>query len=115
MKIAITSTGAGLEDRAHDMFGRCDYFVIVDSETGEKEALRNEFAASATAAGTACAQVIFDADAKVVISGRVGPNAYEALSEAGIEIRLCPPGITVGEALMKYKEGSLRKMEIKTF
>ena len=112
MKVAITSTGAYLDDKTHDMFGRCDYFLIVDSESGETKAVKNEFASSATGAGTACAQIIFDEGAKTVISGKVGPNAYEVLKQGGIEIFLCPPGLVVRDALTKFKEGNLRKMEI---
>lgn len=112
MKIAISSTGTGLDDKAHDLFGRCDYFVIVDLETGDTKAIKNEFAGAPTGAGTACAQVVFDEGVKVVISGKVGPKAYEVLNQGEIEIFLSPPGITVSEALTRYQEGSLRKMVI---
>ena len=115
MKVAISSAGTGLDAKAHDLFGRCDYFVIVDLETGDTKAVKNEFAGSETGAGTACAQVIFDEGAKAVISGKVGPNAYEVLTQGEITVYLCPPGIAVSEAVTKYKEGSLHKMEITTF
>jgi len=40
MKIAICSAGPGLDDQAHDLFGRCDYFLIIDLETGETKAVK---------------------------------------------------------------------------
>ena len=33
MKIAITSTGNSLESHLDQRFGRCDFFVIYDTET----------------------------------------------------------------------------------
>ena len=115
MKLAICSAGPGLDDDAHDLFGRCDYFLIIDLETGETKAVKNEFAASSTGAGTACAQIIFNEGVEAVVSGKAGPNAYEVLKQAGIDIFLLPPGLKVKDALEKYKAGSLRKMEITQF
>ena len=52
---------------------------------------------------------------EAVVSGKAGPNAYEVLKQAGIDIFLLPPGLKVKDALEKYKAGSLRKMEITQF
>ena len=35
MKIAISASGDSLAAHTHGLFGRCDYFVIADTETGE--------------------------------------------------------------------------------
>jgi len=59
--------------------------------------------------------VLFNEGAKAVISGQVGTKAYEVLTQSGTEIFLSPPGITVRKAVTKYKEGSLRKMEVTIF
>ena len=115
MKIAISSTGATLDDRVHNLFGRCDFFLVVDTETMESKAVKNEFADTASGAGTGCAQVLFNEGVKAVISGQVGPKAYEVLTQSGTEILLSPPGITVREAVTKHKEGSLRKMAVTRF
>ncbi len=115
MKIAISSSGDSLSAQAHGLFGRCDYFIIVDTETGESSAIKNDSAAAATGAGTACAQALFNHDVKAIVSGKVGPNAYEVLKAAGVAIHLTPPGITVQEALEKFKEGSLPEMQVQRF
>ncbi len=60
MKIAISSCGDSLAAHTHGLFGRCDYFVIVDTETGEASAIKNDSAEAATGAGTACAQALFN-------------------------------------------------------
>ena len=112
MNVAFSSVGTLVDDKMHDLFGRCDYFLIVDSETGRARAVKNEFAGSQTGAGTACVQVLFDEGVRAVVSVKVGPNAYEALNQSGVEIFLAPSGITVLEALSKYKKKELPKMEI---
>jgi len=115
MIVAVSSAGQLLDDRVHTLFGRCDFFLIVDSETLEYEAVQNEFGGAPTGAGTACAQVVFDKKAQVLISGQVGPNAHEVLSQSGVVIYLSPPGLSVREAVLRYNEGALPKMEITRF
>lgn len=115
MKIAISSSGDSLTAQTHGLFGRCDYFVIVDTETGQSTAMKNDSAEAATGAGTACAQALFNHGVKAVISGKVGPNAYEVLKAAGVAIYLSPPGLTVQESLDKFKAGSLPAMQVQRF
>jgi predicted Fe-Mo cluster-binding NifX family protein len=115
MKIAISACGENLEAQAHGLFGRCDYFVIVDTDTGENTVIKNDSAQAATGAGTGCAQTLFNHDVGAVVSGKVGPNAYEVLKAAGVAIHLTPPAITVKEALEKFKAGSLPEMQVQRF
>ena len=115
MKIAISACGDSLSAKTHALFGRCDYFLIVDTETSEASAIKNDSAEAATGAGTACAQALFNHGVTTVISGKVGPNAYEVLKAAGVGIFLAPPGITVQESLDRFKAGSLPEMQIQRF
>jgi len=115
MKIAISACGDSLAAQAHGLFGRCDFFIIVDTDTDETTAIKNDSAQSATGAGTACAQVLFENGVKAVVSGKVGPNAYEVLKAAGVAIHLAPPGILVQEALDRFKAGSLPEMQVQRF
>jgi len=41
MKIAVSATGAGLEDLVDPRFGRCRYYIIADTETLTHEAVVN--------------------------------------------------------------------------
>jgi len=41
MKICVTSTGPTMDASVDPRFGRCQYFVFVDSETMEHEAMPN--------------------------------------------------------------------------
>jgi predicted Fe-Mo cluster-binding NifX family protein len=115
MIAAVSASGASLDDRVHSQFGRCDYFLVVDTESLDMHPVINTFASAATGAGTACAQIMFDEKVQGVISGQVGPNAYEVLVQAGIDIFLCPPGLTVREAIDRLNRSELQKMELQRF
>jgi predicted Fe-Mo cluster-binding NifX family protein len=113
MKICVSSTGTNLEAQLDPRFGRCLYLVILDSETMQFEAIPNMAAGATGGAGIQAAQAIASKGAKVVITGNVGPNAFGALSAAGIEIMTGASG-TVKEVVEKYKKGELGKTSAPT-
>lgn len=115
MKIAVSSTGRTIDDNVHPLFGRCDFILIVDTESSEIKALQNVFAQLATGSGTGCAAMLFEHNVTAVISGQVGPNAYEVLKAAGVSMYNAPPGVSVHEALEKFKAGSLQKNELRRY
>ena len=108
MKICVTSTGNSLEAQIDPRFGRCSYFVIVDSETMQFEAVPNMAAGASGGAGIQAAQTVANKGVKLLITGNVGPKAFQALASAGIEIATGAFG-TVREAVEKYKRGELSK------
>jgi predicted Fe-Mo cluster-binding NifX family protein len=108
MKICVSATADNLEAQLDPRFGRCLYLVIVDSETMQFEAIPNMAAGSTGGAGIQAAQTIANTGAKVVITGNVGPNAFGALSAAGIEIVTAQSG-TVREVVEKFKKGELQR------
>jgi predicted Fe-Mo cluster-binding NifX family protein len=67
-------------------FGRCAYFVIVDSETYEFEALENPGVQMGSGAGIQAAQFVGNSDAEAIVAGNFGPNSYGALSAAGLAV-----------------------------
>jgi len=107
MKIAITSSGDNLDSQMDPRFGRCQYFMIVDPDTMDFEAMPNESAMASGGAGIQAAQTIVNVGINGVITGNVGPNAFDVLSAAGIETMTGASG-TVRHALELYKSGSLQ-------
>ncbi len=107
MKIAITSSGDNLDSQMDPRFGRCQYFVIVDPDTMDFEAMLNESATASGGAGIQAAQTIVNVGINAVITGNVGPNAFDVLSASGIETMTGASG-TVRQALELYKNGSLQ-------
>lgn len=108
MKICVTSSGDNLDAQLDPRFGRCAYLILVDSETLQFEAVPNSAAGVTGGAGIQAAQTIANKGAKALVTGNVGPNAFQALSAAGIDIITGASG-TVREAVEKFKRGEFNK------
>jgi len=108
MKICVSATANSLDAQVDPRFGRCPYFVIVDSETLQFEAIPNVASGAMGGAGIQAAQTIAGKDAKVLITGNVGPNAFQALATAGIKVVVGASG-TIRQVIEKYKRGELRE------
>jgi len=108
MKICVTAVSGSLDAQVDPRFGRCPYLVIVDSETMEFEAVPNIASGSTSGAGIQAAQTIASKGVKVIITGNVGPNAFQALSAAGIRVVIGAFG-NVREVIEKYKSGELKE------
>ncbi len=107
MKIAVSSSGNNLDSQIDPRFGRCAYFVIVETENMNFEAFDNESIALGGGAGIQAAQFVASKGAKAILTGNVGPNAVKTLAAAGVEVFAGQNG-TVGEALERYKRGDLQ-------
>jgi predicted Fe-Mo cluster-binding NifX family protein len=106
MKLAISSSGRELDSGLDPRFGRCPFFIIVDPETMNFEVVDNSSSMSSGGAGIAAAQLIAGTGATTVLTGSCGPNAFEALSNAGIKTMTGLSG-SVRQAIEKYKTGKL--------
>ena len=115
MRVAISTMGASPESLIHPQFGRCEWFIIFEEGKETVKAFRNPYIEVQTGAGIGCAQDLIQEGVKVIISGQVGPKAYEVLNRAGIEIYLAPPTISAQDSYKKFLSGKLPKMEIKKF
>jgi predicted Fe-Mo cluster-binding NifX family protein len=107
MKVCVTSTGNSLASPVDPRFGRCGVFFIVDTETMECSALPNPAMSSGGGAGTKAARIVVEAGARAVLTGNIGPNAFEALSAAGIQVYTGLRG-TVQDAIAAFKSGTLK-------
>jgi predicted Fe-Mo cluster-binding NifX family protein len=109
VKVAITSQGDSLDAQVDLRFGRCPYFIIVDLETRKIEAIPNPASGATGGAGPQAAQIIADKGVEVVITGNVGPNAFQTLKAANVKIYKEAFG-TVQETLTKYEIGELEEL-----
>jgi predicted Fe-Mo cluster-binding NifX family protein len=107
MKIAISSKGTDLDAQVDPQFGRCQYFIIVDSATEAFEVVDNKAAALSGGAGIQAAQTVVNAGANAVVTGSLGPNSTNALMAAGLKVYLGASG-TVRNALQQRDKGQLQ-------
>ncbi|MCR5563361.1 MAG: DUF134 domain-containing protein [Desulfovibrio sp.] len=109
---AVSSEGPSLEDMVDSRYGRAGGFIIATFKNGdlsrdpEISYLDNGDAQiMATGAGIATTEHLADAGVTTVMSGFVGPKAFEALQAAGITVIQDMDAMTVGEALARFREG----------
>lgn len=107
-RIAVSSEGPRLDDMVDPRFGRAAGFVIVDPAGDASSYIDNGASqVMAQGAGIQAAQNLANAGVELVISGFVGPKAFQALSAAGIQIIQNVEGVTVGQAVERFKRGEL--------
>jgi len=107
MKIAVSATALDLDAEVDPRFGRCQYFIIIDPQSMEFEALDNSNAMAAGGAGISTAQMLASKGAEVVLMGNCGPNAYQTLSAAGIQVITGVSG-SIKDAIEAFKAGGLQ-------
>jgi len=109
MKVGVTAAAEGLEATADPRFGRCAFFVVVDTDSMTAKSVDNQSAMTSGGAGIQAAQAVAASGAKVLITGNVGPNAIETLAAAGIEVYQHRGG-TVRDAVEQFKRGELARI-----
>lgn len=110
MKLIVTAASPELKAAVDPRFGRCAYFVVVDTETLDWQAQANEAINAAGGAGAQAAQFAAQQGVHAVISGDFGPNAHAALSAAEIQMYLLGPSKTVWEAVSNLAAGALQQV-----
>jgi len=105
-KIAVSSEGPNLDDRVDPRFGRAAGFVIVDADTLASDYIDNGSSqVLAQGAGIQAAEIVARSGAAVVLTGFVGPKAFQALTAAGIQIGQELENMSVREAVEQYRQG----------
>jgi len=107
MKIAISSTGKDLNSQVDPRFGRCAYFIIVETEDMSFETCENENTALSGGVGIQSASFIISKNVKAVLTGNCGPKAMQTFTAGEVEVFTGQAGM-VKEAVERYKNGNLR-------
>lgn len=109
MKIAVTSTGATLDDEVDHTIGRCRYFLLVETDDLSFEALENPMFSVGRCPGIPVARLVAEKGARTILTGICGPNAYQTLQAAGVEVIASVSG-QVKAAVEQFKRGELSPM-----
>jgi predicted Fe-Mo cluster-binding NifX family protein len=95
-----------MDSKLDPRFGRCRYFIFVNTDDMEYEAIKNPNVDATGGAGIQSGQMMADRQVRAVVTGNIGPNAFQTLESAGIEVITGASGI-VKEAVERYKNGEL--------
>ena len=106
MKIAVTATGEGLDAPASPIFGRSAYLSLIETDTMDCESLPNPAISAAGGAGIQAAQFLISHSVEALVTGNVGPNAYQVLSAANVPVYLYH-GSNVQEAVEAFTKNEL--------
>jgi predicted Fe-Mo cluster-binding NifX family protein len=113
MKLMISSLGNTLESEPSFRFGRSPVFISYELDNDEWEAFPNPAVSDPGGAGVAAAQFIIDHGIQAAISGRFGPNAYQVLKTAGIQMWTFDTNCTtVNEVIERFENKTLRKVDV---
>ena len=110
MVICITAQGDNLESEIDPRFGRAAYFLVVDTDNMKVEAFGNPYMQAGGGAGIQAAQFVANKDVEVVITGNIGPNAFQVLKEAGLNVISNVSG-SIKSVLEKYDKDELKSVE----
>lgn len=107
LKIAISAKGPGLEANLDSRFGRAKWIVIYDTESKEFESVDNaENYNAPQGAGIKTAAMVVDKGCSAVISGHLGPKAFDVIKRSDIKVYYKEGG-SVKEAIEDFENGKL--------
>ena len=106
MRIAVTAEGADLNAEVGSRFGTSAYFIIVDSETLEFEALPHPGASAKRGVGIQAVVLAISKEVDAVLTGYASPAVRKHLSDAGVDVVTGLSG-TVRQVVERYAKGEL--------
>jgi predicted Fe-Mo cluster-binding NifX family protein len=109
MKVIVSSTGKSVDDPISTVFGRTEYYLLVDAEDFSHESFENPAINQSGGAGIQAAQFVLKKKPGAVISSSIGPNAYEVLSAGSVPCYTATGG-TVRETVEAFNRGELPMM-----
>ena len=111
MKAIFTAQDQYLESLKDDRFGRCPWFIQIDTESLDWKAYPNPGVGHPSGAGVAAAQFVIDQKVEAVISGDFGPHAANAFRAAKISMFLYTKDIsTILQAVDNFSKEKLSRM-----
>ncbi|MHA1125392.1 MAG: NifB/NifX family molybdenum-iron cluster-binding protein [Candidatus Heimdallarchaeota archaeon] len=110
MKVAVSTNSADLQNAMVDSrFGRCDNYLIINTEDFSFYVLDNKARFEGHGAGTLAAQNIVNENVNALISGNVGPNAFRTLFASNVKIYIYNGSIL--NAIKELKENKLEEVK----
>lgn len=107
MKVAVSASGVDLNAQIDPRFGRCEYLLIIDTDTMDIDACPNDYREMSGGAGTQSAAFVIARGAEAVLTGNCGPKAREVFDGENIKVYTGQSG-TVGQVIEQFKKSGLK-------
>lgn len=106
MKIGISSTGKDMNSQIDPRFGRCAYFMIIQTDDMSLDVFENEYKSLGGGAGIQSAGFLHSKGVETVLTGNCGPNAMNVFFEGNIQVITGQAG-KIQDIVEKFKNGEL--------
>ncbi len=110
MRIAVTAVEPHLDAEVDPRFGRCPYFVVVETDNMSFEPIDNENQSLGQGAGIQSASLLAARGIQFVLTGNCGPNAHQTLTAANIGVVVGCSG-TVRGVVEQFAAGQLQPVD----
>jgi predicted Fe-Mo cluster-binding NifX family protein len=107
VKLAVASDGEDLDAPVGTSLGMCTRFLLVDPDSMEFSAVAVMPKAAPEDLSVEAIRAIVRGGANVVITPRVQPRCCRVLFQMGMDVAICPPDITVRQAIALFRAGQL--------
>lgn len=108
-KVVIASESKNVDGLVSATFERCRFFIIYNLATKKYKAIANPYFSESNL-GDKAAQFITNRAEEAVISGNIGPLAYQTLENSNVHVYLVSK-MSVRSAVKKFLEGKLVHIE----
>jgi predicted Fe-Mo cluster-binding NifX family protein len=111
MKIFVNANEESLNSIIDRSFGRCNYFLIYETEDDSYHFVKNPHQDSQESVGAAVAKSAIEFDVNTVLAVNPGPRAFNLLKNENIDIFRVNEDMTLKGAISAFSKNELIKLE----
>ena len=111
MKLFVNATDESLNSMIDKSFGRCNYFLIYETEDDSHFFKKNPHQDSQESVGAAVAKSAIELGVNTVLAVNPGPRAFNLLQEENIEIYKVNEETKIKDAIVAFTKNELVKLE----
>ena len=111
MKIFVNAHEESLNSLIDKSFGRCNYFLIYETENDSFQFVKNPHQDSQESVGAAVAKSAIESGVKAVLAVNPGPRAFNLLQNENIDIYRVNEDSTLKDAINAFTKNELIKSD----
>jgi len=119
-RVAVAAHDGGLDTPLERHFGVCTSFVVVDPQTMQWTVVVDEYIhekvepdGPAREVSLNAVRAVVRSGANVLITPHIHPTCCTALQALAVTVYAAPEGVTVGEAVERYRRGELEELPMR--